>query len=148
MIKLERDGDECMIRCDDGRSRRVSCVPADARYIGLKLKVFENVSGALRLYGSLSRAVDQIESVLDTSERQIAAARGQIEDAGGETDTLSDLDVAIMDVYVRDWLAEQAREVDDPFNPHERGFSATKTIRLKAPDLTYIFGDYFGEDAS
>tara|TARA_R100000808_G_C2151951_1_gene161182 strand:- start:1848 stop:2192 length:345 start_codon:yes stop_codon:yes gene_type:complete len=90
--------------------------------------------------------VHQIDDVLNSSEKHIAKARGQIEDAGGITEGLSDLDIAIMDVYVREWLAEQAREVEDPFNAHESGvWPPTRTIRLEAPDLPYLFDGYVGE---
>ncbi len=172
-IELERDGDHCMICCHDGRRRRVDCLPMDARYIGLKLKVFAsrhfgdpchrcgsqhdrvlpgNCPGwkfaPFDLLCELRQAVYLIDQVLQTSEKHVAKARGQIEDAGGDMEGLSDLDIAIMNVYVREWLAEQAREVDDPFNAHERGpFAVKQTIRLEAPYLPELFEGYTGEDS-
>ena len=147
-VTFEQDGDRTMVSYG-GKRHWVDCLVPDAKTIGLKLKVIEPYMGQLRLTTNLAEAIRQVESVLLTSNNHIAKARGQIEDAGGETATLSDLDVAIMDVYVREWLAEQAREIDDPFSP-ENGSArlSRKHVLVPAPNLADLFEGYVGEDAN
>jgi len=152
LINLERDGDGTMIRTEHGTSRFIGFVPTDVQYVGRKLKLFDSCSQTeyqLKMNCDLRHAVSQIEDVLHTSDKHIEKARGQIEDAGCEdSSSLSDLDVAIMDVYAREWLAEQAKEVDDPFNPFNGGPWTTQGwIKVPAPDMEYLFGDYAGEEA-
>ena len=137
-IKITASGHDCILE-DSLYGKMVigECTPAIAKYIGLKLGVFEEShSLGLRSRGGFHEAHRQIDAVVDTSKKHIAKARGQIEEEGCE-EKLSDIDVAIMDVYAREVLAEAARDVDNPF-ARQPDFTPP-WIRIPAPYLEDMF---------
>lgn len=121
-------------------SELVECVPKDAEYIGLHLGVFKACSdpydSLVLAAENLQSAARQIRDVLNTSPSHNATARGQLHDAGADTRTLSNLDISILDVYVREGLAEAAREVDNPFENEP-------PVPL---DIIHIVNNYNGEE--
>ncbi len=169
---FEADGGRTMIRCD-GRSLAVGwcngCVPMDAIVIGVKLGCFRQshlgdpckycgtprdevrpgrcVRAPVELIEDFRSSVHQIEDVLNTSDSHVARARGQIEDTGACTESLSDLDIAVWDVVARRMLSEAAAEIDDPFNPLESGaWSTRRTAKVPMPDWASVFDGYVGEN--
>ena len=54
--------------------------------------------------------------VLDYSEDDIATARRQLKDSDLDVSGLDDLEIAWIDYEVRDWLADDARSVKDPWS--------------------------------
>ena len=140
IIKLEKINEcESGIRTDDNRLHRVSCSLDDLQFFGVQLKVMKVTPYGTILKCNIRDAILLIESAAHLGKKEIAIARGQIEDAGCEMQ-LSDRDVAVMDTLVREHLVEIAREIDDPFNDmshHTRG-----KIFLPTPDLDYLFDDY------
>jgi hypothetical protein len=136
-----------LIRCKTDYSTKaqsVNCLPYRARNIAQMLGDFKLVGGELSIEycHSFSDAVDKIDFVLATTEKGIAAARGQIEEAGCEL-KLTDDEVAVMDCIVRHQLAESALEVDDPFNPPRSSvWNPPQNIPVPAPDLDLLFGEW------
>jgi len=127
---------------DHGLFVETECPPKDFWYIGRRLGVLWGSPSDMELVGQLHDAIRQIDWVIETSEQYIAKARGQIE-YYGESNELSDLDVAILDVYMRERLAEAAREIDDPFAPHEGGPWGNRSyVRVQLPDVQGILEDY------
>ena len=136
-LKIERDGSGAVLRLHD-TSRYVECTPEDASYIGRRLDLFLNIH-----LDALSDAAMKIQDVLELSRnyQHIAIARGQIEDALGDTSRWRDLAIAIMDVHARDSLADAAREVDDPFTADD-GQGWARTISVPFSDLRRMFEGY------
>ena len=111
----------------------------DAEYIGRKLGWLGYLNGQLRSTTySRQQIVDDIDSVIETTPEQIKIARGQIEDAGGEVDNYSELDIAIMDFRMREAIANSAKEIDDPWNPTTK-LGRGKQIVIDYPDPGYLF---------
>jgi hypothetical protein len=90
----------------------VHCTPADAKYVTEQARLL-NEHG--EPFGSVQIVAKFIEDVLNTDDKWAAKMRGHLEDAGADTSTLSDLDVAIIEMYMRDIAAEQAQEAENPF---------------------------------
>jgi|15BtaG_2_1085339.scaffolds.fasta_scaffold05623_3 hypothetical protein len=115
--------------------------PAEVREIGSKLKVWELRSDTDVECNAwqVDDAIWQVECVITMGDGQIATARGQIEEAGCE-ETLSDREVAVMDINRRELLAERAREIDDPWNAvGARDMSEWNPyFKLPAPDLQEV----------
>ena len=139
-ITITKDGTRSIVSTRSGRQWEFEDIcPRDVAKIGERLNMLtinrELVFQCECSTPRIEAAMDQIDWVLTMGDGQIATARGQIEDAGCEK-SLSDREVAIMDIYQRECLAENAREVDDPFNAHNSGpWSGPGFHKVPTPEL-------------
>lgn len=147
------DRKDTRIKDDVGRSWYLEGItPAEVLEIGSRLKAWEKAAHAItsddpigtyacECYAwKVDDAVSQVEDVLGMGDHQIATARGQIEDTGCQ-EKLTDRDVAIMDIYQRELLAEIAREIDDPWNAANASdfWPRQEYFKIDAPELSDHF---------
>ena len=92
------------------------------RFVELALSTdrLREVAGKYSLRGSCRDLCSIVSELRDYSDKQIATARGQLEDQGAD-EKFTDNEVVWLDYEARDILAGEAREVDNPFDTKSLG---------------------------
>lgn len=90
-----------------------------------KLKPYLDGWAIIGYWPNCQELCELVAAVLPLDENQIALARGQLEDEGrnddGELLKATDIEVAVLDWQAREILAEEARDVVNPFDSKSRG---------------------------